>query len=141
MKSGNLNNLILMPVSLNTAYISKCVFANIHQICEINYKLKVECGHSRGVNFVARHSLKRVKHLEPLNVGTPRESILLPDILAKRSKHIRNVECWHSQGVNFVTRHLQKTCKTQQIAWRCLVSSGSHLLGECAATKVSAHLR
>ena len=58
MKSGNLNNLIMMPVSLNTAYISKCVFANIHQICEINYKLK------------------------KLNVGTPGESTLLPGILS-----------------------------------------------------------
>ena len=58
LKSGNLNNLILMPVSLNTAYISKYVFANIHQICEINYKLK------------------------KLNVGTPGESTLLPGILS-----------------------------------------------------------
>ena len=84
---------------------------------------------------------KRVKHLERLNVGTPRESILLPDIFLKRVKHIRNVECWHSQGVNFVTRHPLKACETPQIAWKFVVSPGSHLLGECAATRVSAHVR
>ena len=41
----------------------------------------IECGHSQGVNFVARHSLKACKHLESSNVGTPRDSILLPDVL------------------------------------------------------------
>ena len=43
--------------------------------------------------------------------GSRRESTLLPGILSKRVKHIRNVECGHSQGINFVTRHPLKACK------------------------------
>ena len=107
----------------------------------VKHYRNVEYGHSQGVNFVARHPLKVCKTFRKIEWGTTRESILLPDVLSRRSKLIRNVECWHSQGVNFVSRHPLKACETQWIAWRCVVSPGSHLLGECAATKVSAHVR
>jgi hypothetical protein len=56
---------------------------------------------------------KHVKHIETLNVGTPRETTLLPGIISKRVKHNRNVECGHSQGLNFLTRHPLRACKTQ----------------------------
>ena len=80
--------------------------------------------------------------IETLNVGAPWESILLPSILSKCVKHIRNIECghlqgvnvvklllpdtlsmrvnhcrnaeyWHSQVINFVAWHFLKACKTK----------------------------
>ena len=60
-------------------------------------------------------SIKSIKSItEMLNVGTPRESTLLPGSLSKRVKHDRNVECRRSQGINVVARHPLQECATHR---------------------------
>jgi hypothetical protein len=104
----------------------------------VEHNRNVECGHSQGIDFVTRHLSQSVSNtIGTKNVGTPRESTLLPGIHSKRVKHHRNVECGqkgkssllpgilsnrvkhnrivecgHSQGISFVTRHPPKACKT-----------------------------
>jgi hypothetical protein len=46
---------------------------------------------------------KRVNTIETWNVGTPRDPTWLPGILAQRVKHNSHVEHGHSQGIDFVT--------------------------------------